>query len=57
MATPPDSTAELVFEPSYSFSVRVERRFSVPACDFYRAARSGGQDWPKATTEGGAKRS
>ena len=41
----------------FGFFVRLERRFSVPAWDLTRAARSGGQDWPKATAVGGAKRS
>ena len=28
-----------------------EGRFFIPACDLGRVARSGGQRWPKATTE------
>lgn len=39
------------------FFVRLEGRFSVPACVLGSAARSGGQDWPQAIAGGGAKRS
>ena len=40
------------------FLSSVKRRFSVPACWITPAPRhSGGQDWPKATAKGGAKRS
>jgi hypothetical protein len=38
------------------FLSSVESHFSVPAMLSKRAAHRGGQDWPKATAKGGAKR-